>query len=165
MKVVRLVFSMTSPEQFFFARDGWVPNHPSLPVKLYSAAVNSPASDFEPLFRKNGWPPQWQGGVFSYHHYHSTTHEVLGCAEGWARLMLGGPHGKEVRLQAGDAVLLPVGTGHCCLEASNDFLVVGAYPPGCNFDLCREEPTPSMLDRIARLDRYPSDPVTGSRLA
>ncbi len=48
---------MPSPEEFFFARDGWIPNHPTLPVKLYSAAVNPSASAFETLFRKNGWTP------------------------------------------------------------------------------------------------------------
>ena len=157
---------VTTIAAFTLDRNGWVPNNPHLPVLLYSGAfplqmTNCAAATCEAIFQCNGWPPQWRDSVYDFHHYHSTAHEVLGCARGAGLLMLGGPGGRAVRIGAGDAILLPAGTGHCLVDANDDFLVVGAYPPGQRFDLCRTAPTPAMARKIATLGFPDSDPIEG----
>src|SRR5436309_1532757 len=88
------------PQVLRLSRNGWMPNNERLPVLIYSGAIavtgSDPASIFEEQFRRNGWPPQWRDGVYEFHHYHSTAHEVLGFARGHARLILGGKNGHEI---------------------------------------------------------------------
>jgi len=149
----------------WFTASDWVPNNPRLPVLLYRAAIADagpdPAAACETLFRRNGWSPQWRDGIYAFHHYHATAHEVLGCAGGHAHVRIGGPQGEGVELAAGDCVLLPAGTGHCLLHASADLLVVGAYPPGQAWDLRRDGLSAAELDAMARLPFPASDPVMG----
>ena len=103
--------SAPQPEQLRLASDGRTPNspHPVLIYRQLPLAGPTPAEAFERLFDSHLWPSAWRGTVYDYHHYHSTAHEVLGVASGWARVMLGGEHGQEVELKAGDAVVLPAG--------------------------------------------------------
>ena len=148
----------------WFAADGWVPNSQQLPALLYRQAIpdaRDRAAACEALFDENGWPPQWRNGIYAFHHYHSTGHEVLGIARGSGRVLLGGPNGAPVEVAAGDCLLLPAGTGHCRLAASADFLVVGAYPPGWVWDLRRDALSAAELSAMARLPIPSMDPVTG----
>lgn len=159
---------MTKPmtTAFHLEARGFVPNNPRLPVVVYEAAFLSDEGDLaaamEKRFQDNGWPPQWRNGIYDYDHYHTQGHEVLGIAAGSAELVLGGEGGRTVTVQAGDVLLLPAGTGHRRVSQSDDFLVVGAYPPGQEADIVRKEASPAMLKQIAVLNFPPSDPVGGA---
>ncbi len=105
----------------------------------------------------------WRDGIFSFHHFHSTAHEVLGVVSGSARAMLGGPCGREFELRAGDVVVLPAGTGHCNLGSSSDFVVVGAYQDGMSWDIRRGDPAEhdEVLSNIRAVPLPDRDPVGG----
>ena len=154
----------------YFSGDGSIPNNPSLPMLVYPAAVDTssssdPAALFEQLFAQNGWTGgAWRNGIYPFPHYHSTAHEVLGIARGHADVRFGGQTGTVLTVTAGDIALLPAGCGHQNLGASPDLLVVGAYPPGPDWDLCRGESgerrhAPA---NIANVPLPETDPVGGA---
>jgi uncharacterized protein YjlB len=159
---------MTKPKLVRFKDAGAIPNNPTLPGLIYKSAVkldNDPPAAIERVFRENQWPPQWRDGIYPFHHYHSTAHEVLGIARGRVRVILGGENGEEFVLEAGDVVVLPAGTGHKRIEGSDDLLVVGAYPPGQDWDLIRgDEPKKkaAAAERIASVPLPAADPVVGA---
>lgn len=149
-------------DHFLLAAGPVIPNNPNLPVIAYRQAVTAGddlAGPFEVTFTCNGWQGIWRNGIYDFHHYHSTAHEVLGIARGYARVVLGGPGGMEFAVAAGDCLLLPAGTGHCRLAASTDFLVIGAYPPGQHADMQTKAPTAAMLQAISRCPLPDRDPV------
>src|SRR6185437_7778196 len=140
MSVVRATLE---PLTFHFEDDGLVPNN-AMPFLVYKSAVTlargEPELTIERLFGDNGWGAMWRNGVYDFLHYHATVHEVLGVARGHARVRFGGNKGEELAIAAGDVAILPAGTGHQCLSASDDFSAVGAYPPGPPMDLQRATP-------------------------
>jgi uncharacterized protein YjlB len=150
-----------------FADDGRIPNNPKLPALIYRRAIalsgSEPAATVENIFAANHWSNSWRNGVYPFHHYHSNTHEVLGVYQGHAKVQLGGEQGAIVEIRAGDVVLLPAGTGHRKDSASDDFSVVGAYPNGADWDLCRGDKIdrPHAERKIAQVPMPDRDPVYG----
>ena len=147
--------------------DGVIPNNPELPLILYQNALQLPERDpaawVEELLAGNGWEGSWRNGIYPYHHYHSTAHEVLMVFRGRATVQLGGEHGIITKIQRGDGMVLPAGVGHKNMEHSDDFAVVGAYPHGQHWDLCYGRPgeRPKTDKNIARVGRPTSDPLYG----
>jgi uncharacterized protein YjlB len=152
-----------------FKDDGVIPNNERWPLVVYRGAVSlpadlDPAAVIEDLFELNGWGDSWRNGIYDYVHYHSRIHEVLGIARGTGTVRFGGNNGKTVQLKAGDVAILPAGTGHQCLTASTDFLVVGAYPPSGTYDECtKSEEHARALKTIPKVGRPRKDPVYGSK--
>ena len=146
--------------------DGRFPGNPDLPLVIYKNALSSTSTaDFEDLFRNNGWSGTWRNGIFPYHHYHSTAHEVLGMAKGHARVQFGGRNGVEILIETGDAVVIPAGVAHKNLEHSEDYLVIGAYPSGEIWDIHTgiEGERPRSDENIAQVVLPGSDPIFGER--
>jgi uncharacterized protein YjlB len=144
--------------------DGRFPGNADLPLVLYhQALLGSGTGDFETLFLRNGWRNTWRNGIFPYHHYHSTAHEVLGISTGWVRAQFGGPGGPEVTLQSGDAVVIPAGVAHKNLEHAEDYLVIGAYPSGEIWDLHTgiEGERPRADEHIRTVALPETDPIGG----
>ena len=144
-----------------------IPNHPSFAVLLYHGveAASRGAGDCRDLFAEHGWRGSWVDGVFDFHHFHSTSHEVLGVVAGSATLELGGPQGRAFEVGSGDVLVLPAGTGHRRADSDAAFTVVGAYPAGQEeYDLLRgddPEEVARARERIAALGAPPDDPVGG----
>jgi uncharacterized protein YjlB len=163
MSVVR---DYAEPLAIVFWDDGLVPNN-NLPFLVYQGAVTldpkRPEETIENLFETNNWGGTWRNGVYDYLHYHATVHEVLGVARGHARVRFGGDHGQELEIKAGDVAILPAGTGHQCIQASDNFCVIGAYPPGSRMEITRATPEnhARALKTIPNIARPPADPVTG----
>lgn len=156
------------PYSVRFQDDGLIPNHPRWPLIIYRNAValddrQDPAAVIEDLFEANGWGDSWRDGIYDYVHYHSGIHEVLGIARGKGRVRFGGKKGRILTLKAGDVAILPAGTGHQCLLADDEFLVIGAYPPAGTYDECTAvDDRPRTLKTIREVPVPRKDPVYGA---
>jgi uncharacterized protein YjlB len=157
---------MIHPFPIVFKDDGVIPNN-RYALLLYPHAFDlegeDPASRIQGQFASYNWTNSWINGIYTFHHYHSTSHEVLGIYSGSATVRLGGEQGQNFKVQAGDAIVIPAGVGHKNLGSSNDFGVVGAYPDGRQWDLLTGRPSerPKADQNISALPIPNTDPIYG----
>lgn len=156
-----------APLKILFKDDGIVPNNPRFPLLVYRGVVGFDTG-FEPevvidtLFASNNWGRSWRDTVYDFVHYHSQIHEVMGIARGSAKIECGGVKGKVLSVKAGDVIVLPAGTGHRLIDASRNFLVVGAYPESGSYDeITDSRERPDAIKRIAKVKKPKADPVYG----
>lgn len=162
-----LATSGARTEPIWLDDDGLIPNNPNLPLIVYrSVWVGEDRAEqrIEAAFAVNGWSGAWINGIYAFHHYHATTHEVLGLARGSAQVQFGGPSGPILEITAGDAVLIPAGVGHCRISPPAGLSVVGAYPGGADWDLRRATPEEYRTARplIAAVAAPERDPIFGT---
>ena len=150
-----------------FEGDGLVPNNPRFPLLAYKEVLGKECRDkaevFEALYLENGWDVAWRWGVYTYHHYHATVHEVLGCFRGTASILFGGEQGEVVKVETGDLVVIPAGVGHKNLDCSSDFEVAGSYPIGFGVDQKRDTKADHdvSIELIAKVPVPKEDPLYG----
>lgn len=147
--------------------DGTFPNNPRYPVQVYKGAIllhpEDKAAAITAVFERNNWSNAWQNGIFDYQHYHSNTHEVMGIFCGTADVQLGGPEGICVELGRGDVLIIPAGVAHKCLNHSDDFSCIGAYPDGMAYDMQygKDGERPAADEAIGKVPLPVKDPVYG----
>lgn len=151
-------------EKYHFADTGTIPNN-RLPVIVYRQIIAAVEMSewMEQTFKANGWTNNWRDVIYRYDHFHSTTHEVLGVGEGTVTLHIGGEKGISIEVSAGDALILPAGVGHCAVSEHMNYVIVGGYPDGRDWDLLTGTPDEreKAIPRIEKLPIPTKDPVFG----
>ena len=155
-------------QQFFVKDDGAFPNN-SLPIVLYPKVLKLPrlftGLAIRRLFQKNDWGNNWQQGIYTYHHYHSITHEVLGICRRETLLLLGGEQGTTVFIEEGDVLVIPAGVAHMNLGKEKDVICVGGYPNGRDYDMNygKQGERPGADENIGSVSLPQTDPVFGKK--
>ncbi len=149
---------------------GMLPNS-RFPLLVHRGGIDDGGADAVlRRFRSNGWYNNWRyPGIYTYPHFHSTTHECLGVATGWMEVELFGRAGKRLRVEAGDVIVMPAGVSHSMVGHSDDVLMIGGYPDGRDWDNMQEDQLTEELRRAAakRVMMCPipeKDPVTGNAM-
>jgi uncharacterized protein YjlB len=166
---------ITETVQIRLKDDGRFPNNQNHPVLIYrhifskhgdnlqDFSSEAAAIALERVFRQNDWEPAWRNGIYDYHHYHSTAHEVLGVYSGSAVIKVGGKEGSAIEIAPGDVIIVPAGVSHILISSRDHLGVVGAYPIGQKPDLLMgdESDRPQADYNIAQVPEPPTDPVYG----
>ncbi len=159
---------MRKANALYFSAIGVIPNSdlPLLVMETAIATSEATSAKVEKRFVENGWRGTWTFTVFDYWHFHIEGHEVLACVAGEASIGFGGDAadgGIAVAIKPGDVVIVPAGVGHRRLDASPDFQVTGAYPPGQNGSTTKAGTMAFEEARsaISRLSAPQTDPVNG----
>lgn len=152
--------------QYFLKDDGQFPNS-HLPVLLYKKATKLPllfkGRRVRALFQKHHWTNNWRSGIYTFPHYHSNTHEVMGVISGQTIIRVGGDNGVKIRIEKGDVVLIPAGVAHQNLRGEKDVICIGGYPQGKDYDMNygKKEERPAADEKIAKVKVPGFDPVNG----
>ena len=126
-----------------------------LPVLIYHEVEAARDADrCEELFDGNDWVPDWRDGIFSFHHFHSIAHEVLGIVGGSATVRLGGPHGRSFEIGQGDGARAPALHRPLQRGLEPHLLVIGAYPDRMPWDIRRGDPA-EHDDAVANIREVP----------
>ena len=142
-------------------------NNEKLALLVYKGALHLHPDDSSDaiveLFKANDWSNAWKDSILHKHHFHATTHEALGIFCGKADVQFGGNEGVVIELVRGDVVVIPAGVAHKNLESSRDFLCIGAYPNGQDYDMNYgiERDSNRLLDNIKNVAIPVTDPVFG----
>lgn len=154
-------------EQHWSKPNGMLPNS-RFPLLVHRAAAPASGEDkMVELFRSNGWLNNWRyPGIYTYRHFHTTTHECLGVAAGWMEIEVFGEGGQNLRLETGDVLVMPAGVSHMMTAHSDDIQMVGGYPEGRDWDNVQqdhltEEIRRAAAKRIMMLAIPSRDPATG----
>jgi uncharacterized protein YjlB len=152
--------------QLISVQDNGIFPNSNLPVVVYKNAFDFTEdlpSVFKSTFTQNNWYNFWDAGIFTYHHYHSNTHELMGVYRGSAILQLGGEDGEKVRIEAGDIIIIPAGVAHKNLMEENALACIGAYPDGRDYDMHygNEGERPGTDRNIAAVPIPDFDPLFG----
>ena len=154
-------------EHFILKKNGGFPNNALLPVLLYKNVLQVPDEKggkfVQKVFEQNNWGNTWTDGIYSYHHYHSITHEAVGIISGHCNVMLGGENGQVIKVNKGDVLILPAGTAHKNVGASEDFCCAGGYPGGKDYDINygTSDEHPLVDENIKQVPLPETDPVFG----
>lgn len=172
--IMMIFFTASTPEtgepeiqSMILKDDGTFPNNEKLPLifmqNAFDPNTRNLVGTIEKTFHGNGWGSSWRNGLYNFHHYHSTAHEVLGLYSGWVKAHFGGPQGKIVDAKIGDVIIVPAGVSHKNLEQSTDFRCVGAYPKDQSWDMNygRAGERPQTDVNIKNVSPPKTDPVFG----
>ncbi len=158
---------MQQPQEYFISDNGIFPNS-ILPVLYYPRGLELPllfsAMQVKKVFEENDWGNNWRNGIYTYHHYHSITHEAMAIIRGKTRLLLGGDSGLELTIQKGDVLVIPAGVAHKNLRNEKDVIAIGGYPGGRNYDMNygKEGERPAADNNIKKLPIPSTDPLLGN---
>ena len=141
-----------------------IQHYPSYYIKLpFNYPTIIPLYLMEKVFKENNWSNSWRNGIYTYNHYHSITHEVLGVYSGDCHILLGGHSGIQILIEKGDVLIIPAGVAHKNIGCSIDFKCVGAYPNGKDFDinLGKSGERPGTDKNIRKVPVPKKDPIYG----
>lgn len=151
------------PKKYFLNDNRIFPNN-ILPVLYYPNALQLPSlfssRQIKNMFEKNDWTNTWRNGIYTYHHYHSVSHEAMAIIRGKTTIQLGGDDGIELTIQKGDVLVIPAGVAHKNLGNEKDAIAIGGYPAGRDYDIKYGKPgeRPGTDNNIKKLPVPFTDP-------